>query len=97
MLKDPLVRRFVSGSCFAGAFVWVAVRFFHVETDVVWVLFVMSFVLVGLMMAAGLIMAPLIRFFRSEPTMLGNLEDASAETVEEPAEETNRSSVKEGE
>lgn len=77
MLKDPLIRRFISASVFAGAFIWVAVRYFHVETEVVWVLFIMSFVFVGGMMVTGLLVAPLVRLFRSEPTMLGHLEDPS--------------------
>lgn len=62
--KDPLVRRFVSGSLFAGAFVWVAVRYFDVDTEVVWVLFVMSFIFVFGMMFVGLALSFLIRLLR---------------------------------
>ncbi|MBL6690905.1 MAG: hypothetical protein ISP91_10980 [Pseudomonadales bacterium] len=83
MFKDPLVRRFVSGSCFAGAFVWVAVRFFNVEADVVWVLFLFSFVFVGGMIAIGLLLAPLVRLFRRDSSpFLSSLEVPSEEDEE---------------
>ena len=58
MLRDPLVRRFISSSVFAGAFVWVAVRYFEVDTEVVWVLFGLSFVFVGALIVVGLVLAP---------------------------------------
>lgn len=74
MLKDPLIRRFISASFFAGAFIWVAVRYFEVDTDVVWVLFIMSFVFVGGMMVVGLLVAPLVRLLRRDSPMLGNLD-----------------------
>ncbi len=77
--KDPLFRRFVSGSVFAGLFVWVAVRYFDVPTDVVWVLFVMSFVFVGGMIVIGVGGAFLVRLFRGRQAgMLNKLEDAEA-------------------
>lgn len=75
MLKDPLIRRFVSSSLFAAAFVWVAVRFFHVETEVVWVLFWVSFLFVGIMMLIGLVLAPAIRLMRRQPTFLSRLNE----------------------
>lgn len=37
-----MVRRFISGSLFASAFIWVAVRFFDVDTEVIYVFFVLS-------------------------------------------------------
>lgn len=76
MLKDPLVRRFISSSAFAGAFVWVAVRYFEVDTEVVWVLFGLSFVFVGILIIVGLVLAPAVRLFRRKPSLLSKL-DAS--------------------
>lgn len=74
MFKDPLVRRFISGSCFAGAFIFVAVRFFDVETDVVLVLLGFCFAFVGGLIIVGLVLAPIIGLFRSKPAMLSRLE-----------------------
>ena len=76
MLKDPLFRRFISSSAFAGAFVWVAVRYFEVDTEVVWVLFELSFVFVGILIIVGLILAPAVRLFRRKSSLLSKL-DAS--------------------
>lgn len=98
MFKDPLVRRFISASFFAAAFVWVAVTYFNVETEVVWVLFLFSFIFVGGMMAVGLVLAPIVRFFqRDSSPFLSSLEEpASSEVMEEPAEEeTTRSPASE--
>ena len=79
MLRDPLVRRFFSSSVFAGAFVWVAVRFFEVDTEVVWVLFGLSFVFVGALIVVGLILAPAVRLFRRKPSLLSKLDDLPGE------------------
>ncbi len=91
MLKDPLVRRFISGSVFSGAFVWVAVRFFEVDTEVVWILFLFSFVFVGGMMAIGLLLAPLIRFFRRDASPL--LSSIDMDASEDEGENVTRSSA----
>ena len=83
MFKDPLVRRFISASFFAGAFVWVAVRYFNVEADVVWVLFLFSFVFVAGMIVIGLVLAPLVRLFRRDSSpFLSSLEVPSEEGEE---------------
>ena len=74
-MKDPLVRRFISASCFAAAFVWVAVYFFDVETEIVQMLFVFSVIFVIGLIFVGLLLAPLIRIFRSEPTLLSKLQE----------------------
>ena len=75
MFKDPLVRRFISSSVFAGAFIWVAVRFFNVETEVVWVLFWVSLIFVGAMMVVGPVVAPAIRLFRRDPPLLAKIKE----------------------
>ncbi len=38
-INDPLVRRFISATFFASAFVWVAVEFYDVEVEVDRVIF----------------------------------------------------------
>jgi hypothetical protein len=87
MLRDPLVRRFISSSAFAGAFVWVAVHYFEVDTEVVWVLFGLSFVFVGILIVMGLVLAPAVRLFRRKPSMLSKLDDSPEELSELPAQE----------
>ncbi len=74
-MRDPLVRRFVSASFFSGAFVWVAVYFFDVETEVVKVLFIFSVIYVVGLILMGLLLMPLVRVFRSKPTFLSKLRD----------------------
>ena len=74
-MKDPLVRRFISASCFAAASVWVTVYFFDVETAVVQVLFTFSVIFVIGLIFVGLLLAPLIRMFHSEPTLLSKLQE----------------------
>lgn len=72
-MRDPLIRRFISGSLFSAAFVWVAVYFFDVETDVVLVLFILSFVFVFALIIVGFLLTPLVRLFRSKPAMLSKI------------------------
>ena len=74
-MKDPLVRRFISASCFAAAFVWVAVYFFDVETEVVQVLFAFSVIFVLGLIFVGLLLMPLVRLFRQEPTLLSKIQE----------------------
>ena len=87
MLRDPLVRRFISSSAFAGAFVWVAVRYFEVDTEVVWVLFGLSFVFVGILIVVGFVLAPAVRLFRRKPSLLSKLDDLPDELSELPAQD----------
>jgi hypothetical protein len=76
-----MVRRFISAAFFASAFVWVAVSFFDVETEVVWVFFVYSFGFLVLMMLVGFLFVPVISLFRKkrssllEGTILGDSDD----------------------
>ncbi|MFP6808108.1 MAG: hypothetical protein VB957_13160 [Pseudomonadales bacterium] len=69
-LTDPLLRRFISAAFFASAFIWVAVAFFDVETEVVKVLFVYSIGFVAIMVVVGLLIFPIIRIFRQKPSSL---------------------------
>jgi len=43
------VTRFLSSLLFSSAFIWVAVEFFDVETEVVYVLFIFSLILTSLL------------------------------------------------
>ena len=78
-LSDPLFRRFLSGSLFAGAFVWVAVTHFNVETEIVWVFFLLSFIFVAAMITIGLILAPMVRLLRRKPDFLSSLKQPEKE------------------
>ncbi|MDA0977268.1 MAG: hypothetical protein O3B72_01820 [Proteobacteria bacterium] len=86
MLKNPQIRRFISASCFAGAFIWVAITHFDVDPEVVWVLFLVSFVFVGAMIVLGLAGAPLVRLFNRKSTMLSRLDELSDEAGKAPAD-----------
>jgi len=64
VFKDPLYIRILSGLVFAGAFVWVAVRFFNVDVEVIWVFLIMSFIFVFGLIVLGLIFSVLLRLLR---------------------------------
>ena len=74
-MKDPLVRRFISASCFAAAFVWVAVYFFDVDKVVVQVLFIFSVIFVLGLIVLGLLLTPLVRVFRKAPPLLSKIRE----------------------
>lgn len=81
MYKDPLIRRFVSGSLFAAAFVWVAVESFGVDLDIVYVFFIYSIGFVVLLMLAGLLLWPLVRVFRRpRSSLLDSVEKDSGDS-----------------
>jgi hypothetical protein len=61
---DPLIRRFLSGTLFAVAFIWLAIYFFDVETEVLRVLAIMSGLLVLLLIGVAFIFSFVVRFFR---------------------------------
>lgn len=84
LLKDPLIRRFISAAFFAGAFVWVAVYFFDVDVEVVRVLFIYSVGFVLLMIFAGLFLAPVLAIFRRKRSSLleGEISNIVAEDNE---------------
>ena len=85
-MKDPLIRRFISGTAFAGLFIWVAVYYFDVETEVVKVFFYFSILFVLGLMLVGLVLAPLVRLFRREPTFLSKI-DEDPEFTQRPGDE----------
>ena len=81
VFKDPLIRRFISASFFAAAFVWVAVTYFNVEAEVVWVLLIFSMLFVLGMIMIGFVGAPLVRLFRSKPSLLAQIEEEERKTA----------------
>ena len=74
-MKDPLISRFVSGTCFAVAFVWVAIYFFDVDMDVIQVLFILCLFFVGGLILLGFLGVPLIRLMRKDPPLLSRIRD----------------------
>ena len=82
MFKDPLIRRFISASLFAAAFVWVAVTFFDVETEVIWVFLAFSVGFVILMVLVGLLFAPIISIFNRRPPFLSKLKEEADQKAE---------------
>jgi hypothetical protein len=86
-----MVRRFISAAIFASAFVWVAVSFFDVETEVVWVFFIYSIGFVLLMILVGFLLVPFISLFRKKRSSLlegTNLEDS--DDTQEDKRDTDR-------
>jgi hypothetical protein len=80
-----MVRRFISAAIFASAFVWVAVSFFDVETEVVWVFFIYSIGFVLLMILVGFLFVPFISLFRKKRSSL--LEGATLEDSDDTQED----------
>jgi len=90
-LSDPLIRRCISATFFASAFVWVAVEFFDVEVEVVRVLFIYSVGLVALMALAGLLLFPFVGLFRKKRSSLlepsrSNHEENAGDALNEEGE-----------
>lgn len=74
----------------AGTFVWVAVYFFDVDPDVIWVLLGFCVVFVLGLIVIGLLLAPLIRLVRRKPPLLAKLAEIEA-GVDEASDEKNGS------
>ena len=87
MLRDPLFRRLVSSSAFAAIFIWVAVRYYNVETEVMWVFLGLSFLFVGILVVIGLLLAPAVRIFRRKPLLLSKLDVPSSDETQSSSQE----------
>ena len=72
LFKNSLFRHFLSGTLFAASFVWVAVYFFDVDTEIVTTFFIMSFIFVGSMILVGLVLAPIITLSRKKKSKFVN-------------------------
>ena len=81
------MKRFLSSLLFSSAFIWVAVVFFDVETEVVYVLFVFSLMLIAAAMLTGLFISPILRKVLRRPGshLLTKLRAADSEAVDSAA------------
>ena len=64
IFHDPLVRRFIVASLFAGAFVWVAVDSFHMDSEVVLEFFLLSIALVVVVVVLAFLVALSVHLLR---------------------------------
>ena len=60
------MRRLLSTFVFGGAFIWVAVVFFDVPREIIWVFLVLAVVLVFSLVLAGLFGGVFLRLLRRE-------------------------------
>ena len=60
------MRRLLSTFVFGGAFIWVAVVFFDVPREIIWVFLVLTLVLVFSLVLAGLFGGVFLRLLRRE-------------------------------
>ena len=60
------MRRLLSTFVFGGAFIWVAVVFFDVPREIIWVFLVLTVVLVFSLVLAGLFGGVFLRLMRRE-------------------------------
>jgi hypothetical protein len=83
--KDPLYIRILSGMFFAGAFIWVAVRYFQVDVDVIYVFLIMSVIFVAGLIVLGLVFSVLLRLMRrrSGSGLLDAVSDSDAALSED--------------
>ncbi len=87
IIKDPLFIRVVSGSFFAIAFVWVAVRFFNVDMAVIWVFLAMSVLLVLLLIVVALIFSVMFRLLRRRSSGLLDTIDTTGRSTSPDGEQ----------
>ena len=64
VIKDPLVRRFITGTVLTIIFVGVAIRFFNVHLDVVMGFLLGSFTVVGAMIGLAFVASLGLDFIR---------------------------------
>jgi len=76
---DPLVRRFIAASLFAGAFVWVAIDSFHVDSEVVLEYFLLSIALIVGLIGLAFLFALFVHLMRklADRGATGNIENKS--------------------
>ena len=87
LLKDRQLRRFLIATCFALAFVWVAVRWFNVDRNVVYVFAILAFVLVAVLILFGFVFSFLLHLYmRRGNGMLSKIEEEE-KALQERAEQ----------
>ena len=98
--RDPLYIRILSGTFFACAFIWVAIRYFQVDVNVIWVFLIMSLIFVAGLVFLGLIFSVVLRLLRRrgggllDTIDLGSVEDL--ERVEATADDEAPNSAETG-
>ena len=79
LFTDRQVRRFLIATVFAVAFIWVAMRWFDVDANVVYVFAVLAVVLTVVLMLLGFAFSFLLHLFmRRDRGMLGRIEEEEA-------------------
>lgn len=75
ILKNRQLRRVIIATFFALAFIWVAVRWFNVDWNIMYVFAVLAFLLVGVLILLGFVFSFLLHLFtRRGSGMLGKIE-----------------------
>jgi len=78
----------MSGTLFAAAFIWLAIYFFDVETEVLKVFAIMSGLLVVLLMGVAFVFSFIVKYLRrSSGGMLENIDLLESEVESEPGGE----------
>jgi hypothetical protein len=84
-LRNSQVRILFSGSLFTAAFIWMAVTAYDVDEQEIKVFLAMSFVVLGVLIAAGSLFAVVIfavrRLRRSDDGLLAKIEAIEKETA----------------
>ncbi|MFT4720216.1 MAG: type VI protein secretion system component VasK [Candidatus Azotimanducaceae bacterium] len=82
--RDPLYIRILSGLFFACAFIWVAIRYFQVDVNVIWVFLIMSVIFVAGLIVLGLVFSVVLRLLRRRRGggLLGTIDLESAEDLD---------------
>ena len=85
-LKNSQVRLLFSASLFTGAFVWMAVTAYDVNVEEIKVFLVMSVIVLGVVISAGLLFAliiSLLRRARGSDGLLAEIEKIEKETAKQ--------------
>jgi type VI protein secretion system component VasK len=90
--RDPLYIRILSGMFFACAFIWVAIRYFQVDVNVIWVFLIMSVIFVAGLIVLGLVFSVMLRLLRRRRGG-GLLDSIDLERVEAAADDEAPSSA----
>lgn len=89
IFRDRQVRRFVVATFFALAFIWVAMRWFNVDRDVVLVFAILAFALIGILILLGFLFSfALHLFMRRDRGMLSKIEEEEEALKERHGEDS---------
>ena len=94
-LRNSQVRLLFSASLFTGAFIWMAITAYDVDSEEIKVFLIMSFIVLGVLIAAGSAFAVVLFFLRKLKRSDGLL--AEIETIEKETAAEARQREGEGE